>query len=267
MHPSMHKQVDGDLILYTCDRIAVPHAFTTKFGGVSTGHCASLNFGYALGDVRENVTQNYHILSDALGLPFDRLTMTRQVHQAQVATVTPTTVGMGLHQPFTWDADALVTNLPNTPLTGFYADCVVTLLYDPVQHACGVCHSGWRGTAGEILPNAIAQMHRDFGSQPQDIIAVLGPSICQDCFETDADVPDAMRLALGDMLDAFVTTKGVKFHVDLRAINAYLLQKAGLLPENVIDSGICTMCLCDTFWSHRATKGVRGVQAGVIMVG
>ena len=171
---------------------------------------------------------------------------------------------MGLHRPMAWRSDAIVTALPDTPLCGFYADCVVTLLYDPATHTAGVAHAGWRGMAGGILPKTVEVMVARLGARRESLIAVLGPSIRQECFETDADVPEAMERLLGVAVRPYIREKGAKFHVDLQGIGVKLLRDAGLAPENVIDSGLCIMCHSDEFWSHRATRGVRGVQGGVI---
>lgn len=157
-----------------------------------------------------------------------------------------------------------MTALADTPIIGFYADCVVTLLYDPATHTAGVCHSGWRGMAAGILPKTVDVMAEQLGTKRESLIAVLGPSIRQECFETDADVPEAMEELLGAQVHPFIMEKGPKFHVDLQGIGVKLLQDAGLSAENVIDSGICTMCHSDEFWSHRVTHGVRGVQGGMI---
>ena len=171
---------------------------------------------------------------------------------------------MGLHREMAWQSDAIVTALPNTPLVGFYADCIVTLFYDPKTHTAGVCHSGWRGLAAGILPKTVDVMAEQLGTKRESLIAVLGPSIRQECFETDADVPEAMERQLGALVRPFIREKGPKFHVDMQGIGVTLLRDAGLAPENVIDSGICTMCHPDEFWSHRKTHGVRGVQGGMI---
>ena len=263
MHASMRRRQCGDFIYYTCDRLPVRHAFTTKAGGVSTGDCESLNLGFARGDDPACVRQNYAILAHALDMPLSRMTLTQQVHEDRVAVVTPQAVGTGLHQPMDWNADALVTSLPDTPLAGFYADCVVTLFYDPTAKVCGVCHAGWRGTAKEIAAKTVQKMVEN-GAKPEQIVAVIGPSICQGCFETDADVPDAMRAQMGAAVDKHILKKGAKFHVDLQGIQGDTLRRAGLHPDNIINSGICTRCQSDIFWSHRATNGKRGVQAGVI---
>lgn len=266
MDQTMGRRVCGDLQYYTCSRLPVPHAFTTKHGGVSTGACESLNLGFGRGDEPGNVRENYRILTDALHMPYERLTMTKQVHRDRVTVVTEDTVGMGLTRPMIWESDALITSLPNTPLAGFYADCVVTLLYDPASRSCGVCHAGWRGTALGILPKTVDAMAHELGARRDSLVAVIGPSIGVCCFETDADVPEAMEAQMGSLVGPFIEERGPKFHVDLQGINAMLLARAGLRAENIIDSGLCTYCRSDEFWSHRVTQGARGVQAGVICI-
>lgn len=264
MHQSMCRVQRGPFVYYTCRRLPVRHAFTTKSGGVSTGCCESLNLGFNRGDEPENVRENYRRLAEALGVPEERMTLTRQVHGTQVSVVTENEMGMGLRRPMAWESDAIVTALPDTPLIGFYADCVVTLLYDPATHTAGVCHSGWRGMAAGILPKTVETMAGRLGTKRESLIAVMGPSIRQECFETDADVPEAMEAQLGAAVRPFIAEKGAKFHVDLQGVGAMLLRGAGLAAENVIDSGICTMCAHEEFWSHRKTHGERGVQGGLI---
>ena len=264
MHRSMCRVQRGSFVYYNCRRLPVRHAFTTKFGGVSTGACESLNLGFNRGDTEQNVRENYRRLAEELNVDGARFTLTRQIHEAEVSVVRESEAGMGLTRPMAWQSDAIVTALPDTPLIGFYADCVVTLLYDPATHTAGVCHAGWRGMAAGILPKTAHVMAEKLGAHRDSLIAVLGPSIRQECFETDADVPQAMERQLGAQVQPFIAEKGAKFHVDLQGIGAKLLRDAGLSPENVIDSGICTMCHADTFWSHRATHGVRGVQGAVI---
>ena len=264
MDRTMCRVQRGPFVYYTCRRLPVRHAFTTKFGGVSTGACESLNLGFSRGDDPENVRENYRRLAEATGVDESRFTLTRQIHDTQVSVVTEETAGMGLHREMAWQSDAIVTALPNTPLVGFYADCIVTLFYDPKTHTAGVCHSGWRGLAAGILPKTVDVMAEQLGTKRESLIAVLGPSIRQECFETDADVPEAMERQLGALVRPFIKEKGPKFHVDMQGIGVTLLRDAGLAPENVIDSGICTMCHPDEFWSHRKTHGVRGVQGGMI---
>ena len=173
MHPSMHRNERGSFVYYTCDRLPVRHAFTTKFGGVSRGDCESLNLGFNRGDERENVLENYRILAEQLGMDEGRITMTKQIHDTQISVVTEGEAGMGLHQPMAWESDAIVTALPETPLCGFYADCVVTLFYDPATQTAGVAHAGWRGMAAGILPKTVEVMAEKLGAKRESLIAVL----------------------------------------------------------------------------------------------
>ena len=207
MHPSMHRNERGSFVYYTCDRLPVRHAFTTKFGGVSRGDCESLNLGFNRGDERENVLENYRILAEQLGMDEGRITMTKQIHDTQISVVTEGEAGMGLHQPMAWESDAIVTALPETPLCGFYADCVVTLFYDPATQTAGVAHAGWRGMAAGILPKTVEVMAEKLGAKRESLIAVLGPSIRQECFETDADVPEAMERLMGERVHPFIAEK------------------------------------------------------------
>ncbi|MGE4548033.1 MAG: peptidoglycan editing factor PgeF [Intestinibacillus sp.] len=265
MHQDFRRVQRGDLIYYTCARLdGVRHAFTTRRGGVSEGDCESLNLGFNRGDAPENVRENYRILTRALEMPYERLTMTCQVHRDEISAVTEDTAGMGLTKPMAWESDAIITDLPDVPLAGFYADCVVTLLYDPASRAAGVCHAGWRGTAKHILGKTVDAMARELGAKRDSLIAVIGPSIRQCCFETDADVPAAMEAELGARVRPFIEERGPKFHIDLQGVNAQALAEAGVRAENVVDSGLCTRCHSGEFWSHRATNGRRGVQAAVI---
>lgn len=264
MNPLICRVQHGPFVYYTCRRLPLRHAFTTKFGGVSTGHCESLNLGFHRGDTEENVRENYHRLAEELGVDENRITLTAQVHRTDITVVTEQEAGTGISKPLSWETDALITNLPNTPLCAFSADCVVVLLYDPVTHTAGAAHAGWRGMAAGILPKTVSEMEKHFGTRRDSLIAVIGPSIRQECFETDADVPEAMESQIGAWVQPYIKETGEKFYVDLQGIGAALLSQSGLAQEHIIDSGICTMCNSDEFWSHRKTNGVRGVQVGII---
>ena len=149
-------------------------------------------------------------------------------------------------------------------MTVFSADCGTVLLYDPVHQAIGAVHAGWRGCAAGIVEKTVAAMGAAYGSRPAELLAALGPCIGPCCFETDGDVPEAMRAALGAIANAYITVKGPKFHVDLAGLNRQWLLRVGLLPERIEVSGICTACRPDLFWSHRKMGDQRGVQVAVI---
>ncbi len=252
----------GSLEYLTSSLIAVPHGFSTRHGGVSTGYLSSLNLGVSRGDAPENVRKNYAILGAALGFQPEDTVFTRQVHGDVVSRVGRLDRGQGLYFPVTEDRDGLVTNEPGVFLTIFTADCVPVLFYDPVTRAVAGAHAGWRGTALGIVQRTVEAMTRHFGAEPKNIRAAIGPSIGKCCFETHADVPDAMIQALGHEADAYITRSGHKYHVDLKGINAHWLRKAGL--ELIDISEDCTACQPGRFWSHRVTGGERGALAAVI---
>ena len=138
-------------------------------------------------------------------------------------------------------------------LVVFTADCTPILLHDPVTGAVGAVHAGWRGTAAKIGAKAVLAMAEHYGAKPENIRAAIGPNIAQCCFETDADVPDAMLEALGEEARPFIRPNGDKYYVNLKEINALWLRKAGV--ETIEISDACTVCQSDRYWSHRVTRG------------
>ena len=254
---------DG-VIYMTSPNIAAPHAFSTRYGGVSKDYLSSMNLGENRGDSPENVRENYRRFCEAVGADENRLVFSRQVHKTDVRCVTHDDIHT-LFSPVSYEADGLVTNEPNLVLTIFSADCIPVLLYDPVKRAVGACHCGWRGTVGDMAGNTVRAMIREFSSNPEDIRAAIGPGIGQCCFETDGDVQDAVRAALRKDAERFIESTGKgKFRVDLKGINREFLIRSGVLPENIAVSDECTACKCDKYWSHRVTKGLRGSQCAMI---
>jgi YfiH family protein len=252
----------GTLEYLTADGISVPHCFTTRLGGVSTGHLESLNIGMHRGDAPENVAKNYKILANALNFDTKNLVLTRQTHSDIVRAVTKTDAA-GLDHSAYPECDALITNDPGTALVIFTADCTPILLHDPITGAVGAAHAGWRGTAANIAGKTVEAMVRAYGCDPANIHAAIGPNIAQCCFACDADVPDAMTDALGDAAREWIERREDKYYVNLKAINAQFLRNSGVTHIEI--STECTMCSCHRFWSHRVTKGKRGSQGAIIV--
>ena len=252
----------GTLEYLAAEGIAVPHCFTTRFGGVSRGVFASMNIAMHRGDADENVAKNYEILANALRFDRRNLVLTHQVHSDIVRIVTKKDA-QGLDHHAYPECDALVTNDPGTALVVFTADCTPILLHDPVRKAIGAVHAGWRGTAQGIAAKAVEAMVREFGCDPANIRAAIGPNAGFCHFETDADVPDAMRAAFGAEVEACIRPAGNKFYVNLKEINALILRRAGVRQIEISDA--CTMCEPQRFWSHRVTRGQRGAQGAIIL--
>ncbi|MBQ8815625.1 MAG: peptidoglycan editing factor PgeF [Lachnospiraceae bacterium] len=252
----------GSLEYLTAEGILVPHCFTTRYGGVSTGHFDSMNLGQGRGDSEDNVNKNFHILAGALGVSWESLVLTRQTHSNIVRVVTKADHAGLDHRGYP-ECDALITQDPGTGLVIFTADCTPVLLWDPVTGAVGAAHAGWRGTADGIAAKTVDAMVENFGCRPKDICAAIGPNIGACCFQTDADVPEAMIKAFGSEVERFVRFDGEKYYSDLKAINALALRRAGV--KQIELSTDCTMCQHDRFWSHRYTRGVRGSQGALIV--
>ena len=252
---------NGNLEYLAAEGITVPHCFTTRFGGVSTGSQASLNLAVGRGDSEENVEKNLRILAEELGYDPEKYVLTRQTHSDIVRVVTDADCNGFFHRDYP-ECDGLVTNTPGVTLMVFAADCTPLLLHDPVTGAVGAAHAGWRGTARNIGAKTVEAMIRHFGSRPEDIRAAIGPNLGQCHFETDLDVPAAITANYGDEVLPLIRQKGAKYFPDLKAVNALALRRAGVRHIEISES--CTWCESHRFWSHRVTKGDRGSQGAVI---
>ena len=253
----------GELEYLVSDRISVPHAFTTRRGGVSGGYLQSLNLGMHRGDSEANVRENYRILGETLGFSPACMVLANQVHGDRVLCVDRADCRGADARDYP-PCDALITACPDCALVVFTADCTPILLYDPRTGAVGAAHAGWRGTAACIAARTVEAMQAHFGTRPEDIHAAIGPNIGPCCFETHGDVPQAMRQALGAQADPFLIPFGPeKFHVDLKGLNAHILRLAGVTQIDV--STDCAACQSSRFWSHRVTGGQRGSQGDVIV--
>ena len=252
----------GTLEYLTAEGISVPHCFTTRLGGVSTGALASMNIAIKLDETEENVAKNFEILGDALGFGLSDLVLTRQTHTDWVRPVTREDCRGCFHRDYP-ECDALVTDTPGLALTVFTADCTPILFHDPETGAVGAAHAGWRGTAAGIAARTVEAMVREYGCDPADIRAAIGPNIGPCHFETDGDVPQAMAAAFGDEVNPYIRQAGEKFFLDLKEINALVLRRAGV--RHIELSTECTMCQPQRFWSHRITGGIRGSQGAIIV--
>lgn len=261
-----HKQ--SGVVFLRSSLLPVPHAFSTRLGGVSPAPWDSLNLRPGMGDGREALLENYRRFCAAIGADIRRTVLSRQVHETNVRACTAADAGKGLFRDRDYNsADALVTDAPGLTLFVFSADCGTVLLRDPDTGAVGAAHAGWRGCAGGIVEKTVREMERRYGSKPERLRAALGPCIGQCCFESDGDVPAAMREALGEDAEPYLEDRGPKWHVDLEGLNRRWLLRAGVPPENIEVSGLCTVCRPDLFWSHRKLGEARGVQCAAIAAG
>ncbi len=172
-------------------------------------------------------------------------------------------------------ADALITRKRGVALAFSTADCVPLLFYDPVQEAIGIAHAGWRGTARGIAAITVAAMCEQFGSRPSDIYAGVGPSIGSCCYEVSTDVQELFlgRRAFEEMptderyrelisesasFETVQLPEKESLRLNLWETNRRQLLFAGLLPDQIELSDICTSCARELFFSHRGEKGLAG---------
>lgn len=246
----------------------VENAFTTREGGVSEGIFESLNLSFTRGDDPDAVKENYHRIAAAFGKEVSDIVCSDQTHTTNVRRVDRTYGGCGVikDRPYT-DVDGLVTDEPGLILATFYADCVPLYFVDPVHKAIGLSHSGWRGTVERMGQATLDKMKAEFGTDPADVYAAIGPSICQECYEVSEDVADAFAEAFAGHEEEILIDKGNdKYQLDLWKANEIVMMDAGVKREHLAVTNICTCCNERLLFSHRASKGKRGNLGAFLML-
>lgn len=247
----------------------IKHGFSTRLGGVSKEHFSTLNLSFSRNDKIEDVCINYERICKAIGFSTENLVFSDQVHDTKIKRVTKCdTVGSQLSEKKLVGIDGLITNEANVVLATSYADCVPLFFVDPVKKAIGLSHSGWRGTVGRIGEKTVAEMKKEFGTNPFDLIAVIGPSICKDCYEVSKDVALQFQSEFTlEQIDSILLKKeNEKYQLDLWRANQIILQEAGILEDNISVAGICTCCNNGLLFSHRAMEGMRGNLNGFLEI-
>ncbi|WP_034861396.1 peptidoglycan editing factor PgeF [Ruminiclostridium cellobioparum] len=242
------------------------HCFTTRLGGVSSGECTSLNLSFNRNDSRENVLANYRIIAGAMGVDFDRMVLSHQVHGNKIRYVGPEDAGKGLaRESDIIGCDGLTTDVPGIPLVTFYADCVPVLMLDPVKKAITAVHSGWKGTLANISLEALRLMEERYKSNIEDLQVAVGPSICKNCFEVGAEVYE-LFINKYPWCDIYIDRCNEKYHMDLQQIIKRVLTDYGVQEKNILLSNTCTKCNSDVFFSYRGDLGKTGSLAAIMML-
>ena len=221
----------------------VRHGFSTRLGGVSKGHCATMNISTTRGDEPEAIEENRRRIAAAIGVEPTDFTYTQQTHTTNVAVVEEKDRGGKF-----LDTDGMVTDVPGICLVTFYADCVPLFFVDPVHRAIGLSHSGWRGTVGRMGKVTLELMQEQYGTDPTQVFAAIGPSICQECYEVSGDVIGEFQEAFDESLwqELFYEKTDGKYQLDLWRAN------------QIAVTNVCTHCNPDILFSHRSTGTARG---------
>ena len=239
----------------------VDHSFSTRIGGASEGKFATMNFGFTRGDDPAHVLENYRRMAEILGVKKERMVLSWQTHTTNIRRVTTEDEGKGVVRERDYrDVDGLITNVPGITLVTFYADCVPLYLLDPVHRAIGLSHSGWRGTVKRMGQATLEAMNREFKTAAEDVIACIGPSICQDCFEVGGEVIEEFAEEFDSRYhdELFYRKENAKYQLDLWRANQIVFAEAGVKEENIHTTDICTHCNPDLLFSHRTTGTERG---------
>ena len=247
------------------------HGFSTRYGGVSDGIYKSMNLSFSQGDDERRVLKNHGIMAKTMGVELADMVYSHQTHTTNVLRVTKEHAGMGFTVTRNFhDVDGLVTDVPGLMLVTAYADCVPLYFADTRLHVIGLSHSGWRGTVNNMAQATVDKMSYEFGSRPCDIAAFIGPSICASCYEVGDDVARNFRDRYGAESEKILTKKEAasedKYYLNLHAANRINMLNAGISPQNIHVTDICTCCNPELLFSHRASKGKRGGLCGYMMI-
>jgi hypothetical protein len=241
------------------------HFSTTRAGGCSTNNYSSLNLGYNSGDLHENVIGNRIRLCAALHISPDQLVFPKQTHTANVKTITTGFFDMVTEEQkhFLDETDAVITNLQGVCVAVKTADCVPVLLFDSKRKVVAAVHAGWRGTVQNIVFVTIQKMMAEFGTDPSDIIAGIGPSISPEVYEVGEEVWKQFdpKFYLASNPD-----KAEKKLLDLWSANYQQLIEAGVPEEHIEVARICTFSEPDRFFSARRDGIKTGRMATGIMI-
>lgn len=244
----------------------ISHFVTTRHGGVSKGAYASFNQGEYGGDDKDAVRMNRLLLSEAIGIPQERIVVPIQTHKDEVKVIESPFFSLSNEEQLNYlcGVDALITSLPDVCIAVATADCVPVLLYAPDVHVVAAIHAGWRGTVLRIVKKVARFIIDGYGANPSLMRAGIGPSISVDAFEVGEEVVETFYEEGFDM-DRIMKRdlESNKAHIDLWEANRMQLLACGLLERNIETAGICTYTHSDDFFSARRF----GLKSGRLLSG
>jgi len=259
----------NDISWVRSDLLPARHLFTRRLGGVGDyPYSSNPDPVWEAPEVQTRVRALWLRLRDGGGFPEEGFCFTRQVHGTCIRRVTAEERRLPPLEGRPIDCDGLITDRPGVPLCIFTADCVPVLFHEPVRGLVCAAHSGWKGTVADMMGSAVKAIC-DMGGNVRDLRVAIGPAISQCCFEVGPEVKEGVEALLGaDTYGLCPPEEGVpgKYMVDLKETNRRRLLQLGIRSENIDVSPDCTVCMSDVYWSHRASKGVRGTMASIIML-
>lgn len=266
------KKADNGVEYFSFDALEkyseLIQGFSTRMGGVSEGPYAYMNLSFSREpDNKEGVLENYKRMAKALGVTENSFVLSYQEHSTNVRVVDKSDMGKGvLYERDYRNIDGLITNERGITLGAFFADCIPLYFYDKEKKVIGLAHSGWRGTSKKMAAIMIEEMSKNFGTDAKDVIACIGPGICQDCYQVSEDVYEEFLKSFGkEAVESFFREDGKEhFRLSLWKANEKVLEDARVLKENIFTSNICTACNPNLLYSHRIMGEIRGNLAAFL---
>lgn len=257
LNNNLFKIEKDKLIYYISEKLAdvgfVKHFFSTRVGGVSTGNYSSLNLGLYTEDENEKIRLNFNKIFEAAEMDMDKIVFLKQIHGDQFYVVSNENYG-SITESY---GDAIITGEKGISIGIFTADCVPILLVDKENKLIAAVHAGWKGTHLKIVEKVLNHMFTFMGTNPVNVLAVIGPSIGPCCFEVKEDVADKFEFSI---------KRNDKIYVNLWNENKKQLLNMGLLEENITIANLCTCCNNDLFYSYRRDSGNTGRLAAFIEI-
>ena len=236
----------------------IEHAVFTRLGGVGVGAFDSLNLSSAVADQAEAIAENRRRAYGTTGRSLTTLVHAHLIHGNDVITVDSSQYGTAPAK-----ADGQISDEPGIGITMNYADCAPIFLVDPINKAIGVGHAGWQGTVQDIPGAMVQAMEIAYGSQPEKLLAGIGPCIGPEKYEVDEPVISAVQHAFDDPSELLIPQRnGPRPHFNIPLANQRNLEQAGV--RHIEHAGICTATRTDLFFSHRAENGKTG-RFGVVL--
>lgn len=261
-----HWRAGGDVRILVCAPLAAEgfvNGFSTRGGGCSPFPQGALNLAGFNEDDAANIRENRRRFLQLFRGHW-RLATCWQVHGADVRVLGGDTKGaLDANEE---RCDALATDAPHILLGVQTADCVPILLGDARHGACAAVHAGWRGTAAEIVPAALARLRAAYGTRPEDVSAALGPAALGCCYEVGSDVSETFRARFPYADELLTPTRPGHARIDLHGANRRQLTDAGVAPTRIHAAPFCTICRDDLFFSYRRDKKLHGRTGRLLAV-
>ncbi|HTF81036.1 MAG TPA: peptidoglycan editing factor PgeF [Cytophagales bacterium] len=263
----MHRTVLGTLPVYKFDTLGrisnINHFVTTRDVGNKASAMGGFNLSFKVNDDPEQVQENRNVLAKNLGIATECLFIPDQTHSSHVRIINSVQDQQSLA-----DTDALITSRKGLCIAVLAADCVPILIYDYKNQVAAAIHAGWKGTIGHIVEKTVQTMHDKLGAEPINMIACIGPSICEKVYEVGNEVADAFN-GFGHEAQSKIVLPHVnaqKKFLNLQYANKYELMKLGIKEDNIEVSTLCTFTNNHLFYSARFFKNNCGrFASGIIL--